>query len=111
MYSDMFQSLRDHTSRFRANNQSSLREHYTIDESVFSSVQRQGLGVRMAFMAGKAPSPGERSLSSSDDESGKDGDREMPEEGSADPAKVRGGLGTRLGSSVALARSCLLSSC
>lgn len=86
-------------------------EHYTIDDSVFSSGQRQGLEVRMEFMAGKAPSPGDRSLSSSDDESGKEGDREMPEEGSADPAKVRGGLGTRLGSSVALARSCLSSSC
>lgn len=60
-------------------------------------------------MAGRAPSPGERSLSSSDDERGKDGDKEMPEDGSADPAKVRGGLGTRLGSSVALARSCLSS--
>lgn len=86
-------------------------EHYTIDDSVFSSGQRQGLEVRMEFMAGKAPSPGDRSLSSSDDESGKEGDREMPEEGSADPAKVRGGLGTRFGSSVALARSCLSSSC
>lgn len=54
---------------------------------------------------------GDRSLSSSDDDGGKDGDKEMPEEGSVEPAKVRGGLGTRLGSSVALARSCLSSNC
>lgn len=62
-------------------------------------------------MAGGAPSLGERSLSSSDDERGKEGDKDMPEEGSADPAKVRGGLGTRLGSIVALARSCVSSNC
>lgn len=89
----------------------SLEAHYTIDDSVFSSGQWQGGDVRRECMAGGAPSPGERSLSSSDDERGKDGDKEMPEEGSADPAKVRGGLGTRLGSSVALARSCLSSNC
>lgn len=65
--------------------------------------------VRRECMAGGAPSLGERSLSSSDDESGKEGDKDMPEEGSADPAKVRGGLGTRLGSSVALTRSCVSS--
>lgn len=88
-----------------------LGAHYTIDDSVFSSGQWQGVDVRRECMAGRAPSPGERSLSSSDDERGKEGDKEMPEEGSADPAKVRGGLGTRLGSSVALARSCLSSNC
>lgn len=98
-------------SRCRASPQWASGGPYTIEDRVFSSGQRQGLGVRMEFMAGKTPSPGDRSLSSSEDESGKEGEREMPEEGSADPAKVRGGLGTRLGSSVALARSCLSSSC
>lgn len=110
MYCDMFLNLDDCTSQFRAKDTGVLGAHYTIDDSVFSSGQWQGVDVRRECMAGRAPSPGERSLSSSDDERGKEGDKEMPEEGSADPAKVRGGLGTRLGSSVALARSCL-SSC
>lgn len=88
-----------------------LREHYTMDDSVFSSGQWQGGDVRREWMTGRVPSAGDRSLSSSDDERGKEGDNEMPEEGSADPAKVRGGLGTRFGSRVALASSCLSSSC
>lgn len=104
-----FKILDDCTSQFRA--KEVLGVHYTIEDSVFSSGQWQGVDVRRECMAGGAPSPGERSLSSSDDERGKEGDKEMPEEGSADPAKVRGGLGTRLGSSVALARSCLSSNC
>lgn len=101
----MFYILDDCTSPFRAKDIA----HYTMDASVFSSGRWQGLDVRRECMAGRTPSPGERSLSSSDDERGKEGDREMPEEGSADPAKVRGGLGTKLGSIVALARSCLSS--
>lgn len=41
---------------------------------------------------------GVRSMSSPEELSGKEGESEMPEEGSADPAKSLGGLGTRLGS-------------
>lgn len=88
-----------------------LQEHYTMDDSVFSSGQWQGGDVRREWMTGRVASAGDRSLSSSDDDRGKEGDNEMPEEGSADPAKVRGGLGTRFGSRVALASSCLSSSC
>lgn len=105
-----FPILDDCTSQFRAKDIKVWGSHYTIDDSVFSSGQWQGVDVRKEWMAGGATSPGERSLSSSDDDRGKEGDKEMPEEGSADPAKVRGGLGTRLGSSVALARNCLSSS-
>lgn len=98
--------LDDCTTKFRA-----FGAHYTIEDSVFSSGQWHGVDVLREFGAGGAPSAGERSLSSSDDERGKEGDKEMPEEGSADPANVRGGLGTRFGSNVALARSCLSSNC
>lgn len=82
---------------------------YTIDDNGVSL----GLGVagevRSAdvWLAGGTPSEGEKSLSSPEDESGKDGESEIPEEASAEPANVRGGLGTKLGSRVALARSCL----
>ena len=43
-------------------------------------------------------------MSSPEELSGKEGDSEMPEEGSAEPAKSRGGLGTRLGSNWARSR-------
>lgn len=84
-------------------------DHYTIDDNAVSLGLGQATEVRSIdiWLVGSAPSAGEKSLSSPEDESGKDGEREMPEEGSAEPAKVRGGLGTKLGSRVALASSCL----
>ncbi len=84
-------------------------DHYTIDANTVSLGLELAAEVRSAdeWLAGSTPSGGEKSLSSPEDESGKDGEREMPEEGSAEPANVRGGLGTKLGSRVALANSCL----
>lgn len=60
-----------------------------------------GSGVRHSWLLIPV---GVKSMSSPEELRGKEADTEMPEDGSAEPAKRRGGLGTRLGSNFARSR-------